>query len=70
MPMFEFVCSECGEIFEELMSRAEVEAGNVACPKCGGAKVDRRMSGFATAGDAGGGYGGGGCGSGGSGGST
>lgn len=65
MPIFEFVCGNCGEDFEELLSRAEVDAGGVCCPKCGSAEVERRLSGFATAGDGGGSSDGAGCGAGG-----
>jgi len=70
MPIFEFVCGDCGRTFEELMTYAAMEAGEAACPDCGSREVTRSMSAFATGGDpfgsAGGGCGGGGgCGSGG-----
>ncbi len=67
MPLFEFTCGKCGHVFEELLSLAELEAGEVACPACRSTEVRRGLSTFATAGgDAGGGGGGaGGCGSGG-----
>ena len=62
MPMYEFVCRECGAEFEELLTHAELEAGEVACPECGSDKVERQLSSFASGGAAGGG---GGCGAGG-----
>lgn len=68
MPIFEFVCQQCKHGFEELMTFAEMEAGEAVCPKCGSPKVERALSSFAT-GQGGGqagpacGGGGGGCGS-------
>ena len=68
MPLFEFTCRKCGHVFEELLSLAELEAGDVACPACRSADVHRDLSTFASSGgDAGSGGGGcrGGCGTGG-----
>ncbi len=48
MPIFEFDCRKCGKVFEELLSLAELEAGAVACPECGAAQVERRLSSFAS----------------------
>jgi len=64
--MYEFSCRKCGEKFEDLVTLAELEAGEVECPACGSHEVEREMSTFAT-GAAGGGFasGGAGCGSGG-----
>jgi len=68
MPIFEFVCRQCDHGFEEIMSYAEMEAGDAVCPACGSSKVARGLSSFAT-GKGGGqasppcGSGGGGCGS-------
>ena len=42
MPMFEFCCRACGEVFEELL-----RAGDTAtpvCPKCGAAETERCLS--------------------------
>jgi putative FmdB family regulatory protein len=55
--MYEFVCRECGAEFEELLTHAELEAGEVSCPECGSDKVERQLSSFAS----GGGSAGGGC---------
>ena len=66
MPIFEFVCQQCQDTFEELMSFADMEAGEAACPKCGSRKVARALSSFATGqggGQAAPACGGGGCGS-------
>ncbi len=47
MPIYEYVCPACGHAFEELV-RSQREAQRVACPKCGGRKVERRPSVFAA----------------------
>lgn len=67
MPLFEFTCRKCGHVFEELLSLAELEAGDVACPACRSADVHRDLSTFASSGGAAAGGGGchGGCGAGG-----
>lgn len=65
MPMFEFSCKKCGHQFEDLVTLAELEAGEVECPACGSKKVERGFSTFATSGGDGGGFSAGGCGHGG-----
>ena len=42
MPMFEFCCRACGEVFEELLRAGETTAP--ACPKCGSTGTERRLS--------------------------
>ncbi len=44
MPIYEFVCSECGEEFEELILGTNK---NVKCKKCGSKDVQKKMSAFA-----------------------
>jgi putative FmdB family regulatory protein len=47
MPIFEFVCTECEKTFEELvLSLSKVD--EVVCPACGGTKVKKKMSTFAS----------------------
>jgi|YNPNPStandDraft_1061719.scaffolds.fasta_scaffold79732_2 putative FmdB family regulatory protein len=43
MPIYEYRCTECGEEFEKFVRSmtAEVE---VACPKCGSPKVEKKVS--------------------------
>lgn len=48
MPIFEFTCQKCGLGFEEIVSLAELEAGEVKCPSCGSRKLQRGFSTFAT----------------------
>ncbi|GHS91670.1 hypothetical protein FACS1894139_08500 [Planctomycetales bacterium] len=44
MPLYEYVCDDCGEKFEVLTARGV----RVACEKCGGKKVTKAFSTFAT----------------------
>ena len=67
MPLYEFTCKKCGHRFEELVSLAEMEAGEVSCPSCASKRVEKGFSTFAanTQTTGAGGFSGGGCGSGG-----
>lgn len=44
MPVYEFVCKQCAEAFEELVFGAE----KVACPACKSPRVEKRFSTFAS----------------------
>jgi putative FmdB family regulatory protein len=48
VPIFEFTCRKCGHGFEDIVTLAEVEAGEVVCPACGSDRVERGLSTFAT----------------------
>jgi len=66
VPIFEFTCKKCGHLFEELLSLAELEGGELKCPACRSKRIERGFSAFATgAADSTGGFSGGGCGTGG-----
>lgn len=41
MPIYEFVCSNCGEEFEALVMGA---SHDIKCSKCGSGKVQKKMS--------------------------
>jgi putative FmdB family regulatory protein len=41
MPIYEFECKECGRRFEELVAAG---GASVACPDCGAAGAQRRLS--------------------------
>ena len=41
MPMYEFVCPECGQRFERLVSAGTQREG---CPECGAAGAERVLS--------------------------
>ncbi len=43
MPIYEFICEECGEMFEELVRSASDTQG-VICPACQGEQVKKRIS--------------------------
>ncbi len=47
MPIFEFQCQKCGEPFDELV-RSAAAIDEVSCPKCGSARVKKKLSTFAT----------------------
>ncbi|KAF0108544.1 MAG: FmdB family regulatory protein [Anaerolineaceae bacterium] len=47
MPIFEFVCTDCEQSFEELLRNSEAASG-VICPKCGSAQVRKKLSAFAS----------------------
>lgn len=57
MPIYEYACTPCGTVFEELIVRKSDEA-EVACPGCKSRKISRVMSRPAAA-RTGGGSGGG-----------
>lgn len=42
MPLYEFICPDCREIFEELLSTNDAKIP--VCPKCGGVNAKRALS--------------------------
>ena len=46
MPIYEFVCTECGHPFEELVFG--MNTSGVVCPTCGSEQVKKKMSTFAS----------------------
>ncbi|MBI4715726.1 MAG: zinc ribbon domain-containing protein [Nitrospirae bacterium] len=47
MPVYEFVCEECGARFEKLVSQRDQP---VSCIQCAGKRVKKQFSVFATGG--------------------
>ena len=45
MPLFDFQCHDCGSTCELLVKSAKAK---VACPQCGGKKMERLLSTFAV----------------------
>jgi putative FmdB family regulatory protein len=45
MPIHEYTCDACGHEFEELV---RTDGQKILCPKCGGAKLARKLSTFAA----------------------
>jgi putative FmdB family regulatory protein len=46
MPIFEFVCSECEQPFEELVFGSNTD--DIVCPSCGSEQVRKKMSTFSS----------------------
>jgi putative FmdB family regulatory protein len=46
MPIFEFRCKKCKNIFEELIF-SSADQKKIACPKCGSQRSEKLMSVFA-----------------------
>jgi len=46
MPIYEFVCEDCGHDFEELV-RSLMDPAVPMCPKCGRPRARRKLSVFA-----------------------
>ncbi len=46
MPLYEFVCDECGQPFELLVGFSQADEAQT-CPTCGGEQTHRKMSSFA-----------------------
>lgn len=49
MPLYEFQCTDCKDEFEELV-RSSAAVAEVKCPRCGGQRVRRKVSLFASKG--------------------
>jgi len=47
MPIYEFVCEECNQIFEELVRSARA-INEVICPGCQSERVKKKLSMFAS----------------------
>jgi len=47
MPIYEYVCQDCGTKFEKLMLRAS-DKEELACPSCGKSHLDPQLSTFAA----------------------
>jgi putative FmdB family regulatory protein len=47
MPIYEYLCDDCGTQFEKLL-RSSQNTADVACPSCGEPHVTQRLSTFAV----------------------
>jgi putative FmdB family regulatory protein len=47
MPIFEYICKDCGRPFEKIVPRYDSQ---VECSHCNSAKVEKQLSVFAVAG--------------------
>ena len=48
MPVYEFECKKCSQIFEVVMTMAEAVIAKVICPICTGEDVQQQFSPFAA----------------------
>jgi len=46
MPIYEYQCKKCDELFEEFLSTSDKPPP--PCPKCGSEEVQRKLSSFST----------------------
>jgi len=46
MPIFEFVCTDCDQPFEDLIFGSDIKG--VLCPSCGSEQVMKKMSTFSS----------------------
>jgi putative FmdB family regulatory protein len=44
MPMYDYRCKNCGEVFEELVFSSNTSDEEIKCPKCGQNKSERLLS--------------------------
>lgn len=54
MPLYEYVCQQCGKRFE-VLQRMGASADGLSCPACGAAEVTKAYSTFASSVPTGGG---------------
>jgi putative FmdB family regulatory protein len=47
MPIYEFICEQCGNEFEELVRSTSTTTG-LLCPECHSEQVTKKMSTFAA----------------------
>jgi len=47
MPIYEYKCSDCGKLYEQIRRMSEADSG-VECPGCRSERVKRQLSSFAT----------------------
>ena len=51
MPLYEYVCADCGTFFEQWVRSASSKEA-IACPQCQSAAVDKKFSTFGMKGGA------------------
>ena len=44
MPMYDYRCKNCDEVFEELVFSSDISDEEIECPKCGQNKSERLLS--------------------------
>ncbi len=51
MPIYEYVCADCGEQFEKLMRFSDPNIDHPDCPECRSGNTNKRLSTFASFGN-------------------
>jgi putative FmdB family regulatory protein len=51
MPLFDFVCTQCGANFEQLVRTPQQATLSIVCPVCKGTETQKKLSAFAVAGN-------------------
>jgi putative FmdB family regulatory protein len=46
MPSYDYRCVKCNKGFSAILSIKDHDAGKVKCPKCGGKKLEQRITSF------------------------
>jgi putative FmdB family regulatory protein len=46
MPHYDYFCKACKKIFSKILTLAEHESGEPACPHCGSKNVEQRYAAF------------------------
>ncbi len=46
MPVYEYLCKDCGNKFSIHLSMTEHEMGNLTCPVCKGGQITQQYSSF------------------------
>lgn len=46
MPVYEYLCRDCQQAFEEVLTFTEYEKDEVVCPKCGSKNVEQEPASF------------------------
>jgi len=53
MPLYEYRCKNCGEVFDKLRPLSQAD-GEIRCPRCDSEETERQFSTFAAGGCGGG----------------
>ncbi len=48
MPVYEYKCKDCGEVFDMFFFTAQQDVDKNPCPKCNGTEVSKLMSVFGS----------------------
>jgi putative FmdB family regulatory protein len=46
MPTYDYRCVKCNKVFSTILSIKDHDANKAKCPKCGGKKLEQRITSF------------------------